>query len=166
MLEINGWKIFFHSCFLEQLVALVGTVQTLKMSDPIGYKKKSPTKLLAAINKVIKERIAVNPLDPIFHQGNTLGTNHKHWFKAKFLQQFRLFFRCSEKDKVIIIGWVNDFSTLRTYGAKNDAYRVFASMLSTGTPPDDWETLSQEAQMTTKSFDPNLATGFLLKNND
>ncbi|CAK7005859.1 type II toxin-antitoxin system YhaV family toxin [Providencia sp. 2024EL-00732] len=154
---------FFHSCFLEQLVALVSTVQTLKKSAPIGYKKKAPTKLLAAINKVITERIAVNPLDPIFYQGNTLGTKHKHWFRAKFLQQFRLFFRCSEKDKIIIISWVNDFSTLRSYSSKNDAYQVFASMLS---PPDDWETLSQEAKMATKAVDPNSAIGFLLKNND
>ncbi len=37
-------------------------------------------------------------------------------------------------------------------------------MLSTGTPPDDWETLSQEAKMTTKAVDPNSAIGFLLKN--
>lgn len=165
MLEINGWTIFFHACFLEQLVALVSTVQTLKKSDPIGYKKKAPTKLLAAINKVITEQIAINPLDPIFYQGNTLGTRHKHWFRVKFLQQFRLFFRCSEKDKIIIIGWVNDFSTLRSYSSKNDAYQVFASRLSTGTPPDDWETLSQEAKMTTKAVNPNSAIGFLLKNN-
>lgn len=156
MLEINGWKIFFHACFLEQLVALVSTVQSLKIADPAGYKKKAPTKLLVAINKVIEERIAVNPLDPMFYQGCTLGTEHKHWFRAKFLQQFRLFFRCSAKSKTIIIGWVNDFSTLRAYDSKNDAYKVFSAMLKAGNPPDDWETLSKEAQMVSQTIEPHI----------
>ncbi len=49
--------------------------------------------------------------------------------------------------------------------AIRDAYQVFASMLSTGSPPDDWETLSQEAKMATKAVDLNSAIGFLLKNN-
>lgn len=161
MLEINGWKIFFHACFLEQLVALISTVQSLKISDPTSYKKKAPTKLLAAINKVIEERIAANPLDPIFYQGNTLGVDHKHWFRAKFLQQFRLFFRCSEKNKTIIIGWVNDFGTLRAYDSKHDAYKVFSSMLKAGNPPDDWESLSKEAQIATKAIEPNLIANLL-----
>ncbi|SUC13474.1 Uncharacterised protein [Proteus vulgaris] len=40
-LEINGWKIFFHQCFLDQIIELVENVKKLKALDPIGYKKKS-----------------------------------------------------------------------------------------------------------------------------
>lgn len=150
-LEINGWKIFFHQCFLDQIIELVENVKKLKASDPSGYKKKNVTKLLTAIKKVIEERIARNPLDPIFHQGNTLGPNNKHWFRAKFLQQFRLFFRCSEEHKIIVIGWVNDFNTLRSYDSKSDAYKVFSSKLKAGKPPSDWQTLLKEASATAGS---------------
>ncbi|WIV87936.1 type II toxin-antitoxin system YhaV family toxin [Proteus appendicitidis] len=147
-LEINGWKIFFHQCFLDQIIELIENVKKLKASDPSGYKKKSATKLLTAIKKVIEERIARNPLDPIFHLGNTLGSNNKHWFRAKFLQQFRLFFRCSEEHKIIVIGLVNDFNTLRAYDSKSDAYKVFSSKLKAGKPPNDWQTLLKEASAT------------------
>ena len=30
---------------------------------------------------------------PEYRQGGTLGDDRKHWFRAKFLQQYRLFFR-------------------------------------------------------------------------
>jgi toxin YhaV len=41
---------------------------------------------------------------------------------------------------------VNDRDTLRTYGAKTDAYAVFASMLRQGNPPDDWDALLRAAK--------------------
>ena len=42
---------------------------------------------------------------------------------------------------MIIFAWVNDETTLRTYGSKTDAYAVFKGMLDKGDPPDDWATL-------------------------
>jgi toxin YhaV len=41
---------------------------------------------------------------------------------------------------------VNDENSLRTYGAKTDAYAVFAAMLATGNPPDDWHALLAAAR--------------------
>jgi 6-phosphofructokinase 1 len=43
-------------------------------------------------------------------QGGTLGEEYKHWFRAKFLQQFRLFFRYQQSAgaKIIVLAWVND----------------------------------------------------------
>lgn len=160
-LEINGWKIFFHQCFMDQINDLGETVLKLKETDPTGYTQKAPTKLLAAIWRVVEERIASNPLDPQFRQGDTLGADYKHWFRAKFLQQFRLFFRCSERNKAIVIGWVNDFDTLRAYGSKTDAYKVFATKLKAGDPPDSWEELLKEAQNTTSKIVPTSNPGFL-----
>ncbi|MGX1321805.1 hypothetical protein AB7M17_005258 [Bradyrhizobium sp. USDA 377] len=43
--------------------------------------------------------------------------------------------------KVIIFSWVNDEQTLRTRGAKSDAYAVFKRMLDDGNPPDSWDVL-------------------------
>ena len=149
VLELNGWKICFHSCFLSQIEELVQKVAELRASKPDEYKGKKETKLLRAIERVIEECIATNPLDPQYRQGDTLGDEFKHWFRVKFLQQFRLFYRCSVEHKTIVIGWVNDFETLRAYDAKTDAYKVFAKMLKAGNPPDDWGSLLSEAKAAT-----------------
>jgi len=89
------------------------------------------------------------PSDPTathYRQGSTLGDDRKHWFRAKFDNgRFRLFFRYSSTSKVIIFAWVNDEHSLRTYGAKTDAYKVFKGMLDNGNPPDDWDALHEQA---------------------
>lgn len=64
--------------------------------------------------------------DRTYRQGSTLGDDYRHWFRAKFGNgRFRLFFLYDSMAKVIIFAWVNDETTLRTYGAKTDAYKVF-----------------------------------------
>jgi toxin YhaV len=70
-----------------------------------------------------------------------LGAEHKHWFRAKFYQQYRLFFRYQAKARVIVYAWVNDEGTRRAYGSADDAYRVFRKMLHSGDPPDSWDEL-------------------------
>jgi toxin YhaV len=40
---------------------------------------------------------------------------------------------------------VNGENTLRTHGARTDAYAVFGKMLSSGNPPDDWADLLKAA---------------------
>jgi toxin YhaV len=75
------------------------------MSNQDDYIYKQPTKLLAAISQVI-ERIALDPLGAHFRQGNMLGADNKHWLRAKFLQQYRLFFRCRNQHKTIVVAWV------------------------------------------------------------
>lgn len=156
-LIVNGWKICFHSCFLQQIAELAQQVAELKAAKPGDYLSKRETKLLHAIERVIEERIAADPLNPQYRQGDTLGDEFKHWFRAKFLAQFRLFYRCSAQHKIIIIGWVNGFDTLRAYGSKTDAYKVFAGMLKAGNPPDDWEKLLSEAKAATAT---NSISGF------
>jgi toxin YhaV len=83
---------------------------------------------------------------PEYRQGNSLGEDHKHWFRAKFFQQYRLFFRYHAPSKVIVLAWVNDEDTKRTYESGADAYRVFSKMLASGHPPDGWERLLAEAR--------------------
>lgn len=161
LLEINGWKIFFHPCFTAQLMQLAAEVAALKAAQPDEYLKKKPTKLLAAITRVVKEVIAADPFSTQFRHGGSLGGEHKHWFRAKFLQQFRLFYRCSERHKTIILGWVNDENSLRAYNSKTDAYKVFARMLAAGYPPDDWDALLLEAKAHMPSLQSDLLSGSL-----
>jgi toxin YhaV len=135
---INGWSIFGHPLFLEQLEALIRQVEALKQKDPHGFVQKNATKRLAAIAKLVFENIPRDPTAAEFRQGETLGPKYKHWFRAKFFMQYRLFFRFHVESKVIALGWVNDEDTKRAYGTKDDAYRVFSKMLAAGHPPDDW----------------------------
>jgi toxin YhaV len=142
-LEINGWTIYAHPLFLDQIEALIAEVERAKKKDPAGYKKKRAAKFLAALLKVAFEVIPSDPTRAVYRLGDTLGGDYKHWFRAKFLQQMRLFFRYRETKttKVIILAWVNDEDTLRAYGKASDAYAVFRKMLQKGCPPDDWEKL-------------------------
>ncbi len=124
-LVVNGWALFAHPIFLDQLDALTTQVEALKRKDPNGYVKKNASKRLAAIAKLAFEVIPQDPTRPEYRQGNTLGDEHKHWFRAKFFQQYRLFFRYHAQAKVIVYSWVNDEDTKRAYDSADDAYRVF-----------------------------------------
>lgn len=141
--EINGWAIYAHPLFLDQLDALVAQVENDKSKDPVGYKKKRAAKLLAAVLKLAFDVIPSDPALEIYRQGHGLGDTYKHWFRAKFMQQFRLFFRYrrDQSSKVIVLAWVNDEGTLRAYGSAKDAYVTFRKMLKRGNPPDDWNAL-------------------------
>lgn len=149
-LVVNGWTIYAHPLFLDQVEALIGQVEQARKKDPKGYHRKNATKRLAAILKLAFEVIPQDPERPEYRQGSTLGDEHKHWFRAKFFQQYRLFFRFHVKSKVIVFAWVNDDSTKRAYGSKSDAYRVFEKMLNSGHPPDDWDKLMKEAKKSGK----------------
>ena len=143
---INGWTLFAHPLFLNQLEALSRQVETLRQKDATGYVKKNAAKRLAAINKLTFEVIPADPTLPDYRQGSTLGDQHRHWFRAKFFQQYRLFFRYHAQTRIIVFAWVNDDSTKRAYDSSDDAYRIFKKMLESGYPPDDWDSLLDEAK--------------------
>jgi len=146
VVSINGWALYAHPLFLRQLKHLDTEVEKIKSKDPVGYKTKNITKIRdAVIIKSLKE-IPADPTLPKYRQGNTLGNNYIQWFRAKFYQQYRLFFRYSLSRKIIIYGWVNDKKTLRAYGAKTDAYAVFKKMLDSGKPPSDWKDLLSQSK--------------------
>ena len=133
---------FAHPLFLAQLEKLTVAVEKLQQSDPVGYQKTANAKLLAALRQLVFETIPSDPTRADYRQGGTLGSDRKHWFRAKFGNgRFRLFFRFDSKAKIIIFAWVNDETTLRTYGSKTDAYAVFRKMLDEGNPPDSWSAL-------------------------
>ena len=145
-LVINGWTIYLHPLIIDELNTLILKVETLKEKDPDKYTSKNVTKRLAAIAKLIFDVIPQDPTKPVYRQGDSLGNDHKHWFRAKFFQQYRLFFRFDTTSKIIVFAWVNDENNKRAYGSKSDAYRVFEKMLKSGNPPDDWDQLLKETK--------------------
>jgi len=145
-LVIRGWTVFAHPLFLAQIEVLARQVESIKQKDPNGYMKKNASKRLAAITKLAFDVIPEDPARPEYRQGGTLGEDHKHWFRAKLFQQYRLFFRYHAPSKMIVFAWVNDEDTKRARESGDDAYRVFRKMLESGHPPDDWAQLLAEAR--------------------
>ena len=140
--QINGWTIYAHPLFLDQVQRLVGRLEQARKRDPAGFKRLRAAKLLSAILKIAFEIIPQDPSRTVYRQGDTLGPDHRHWLRVKFLPQYRLFFRYQGGDaRIIILAWVNDDKSLRAFGSKTDAYAVFAKMLAAGHPPDSWEAL-------------------------
>lgn len=139
------WQLFVHPAFSETFDALVGEVKRLRAVEAEGYREHPKAKLLKRILDLIEVEIPRDPAAKEYSLGNTLGPSHRHWRRAKFLGRFRLFFRYSSKANVIIYAWVNDESTLRQAGGRNDPYSVFGGLLRKGRPPDDWDALVKEA---------------------
>ena len=146
-LEINGWKIFAHPLFLEQFELLLQQVELLRDRDAQNSRQKNATKRLAAISKLIFEVIPEDPTRNEYRQGATLGEDYKHWFRVKFFQQCRLFFRYHQASKMIVYVWVNDEQSKRADESKTDADLVFKKMLGSGNPPDDWAELLAQADL-------------------
>jgi toxin YhaV len=147
----NGWTLMAHLCFTEQLALLKALVERERGKNPSGYKKKATYKRLLAINKLTQISIPNDPSADIFRLGNTLGPARRNWFRAKFFQQYRLFYRFDSDARVIVYAWVNDDSTKRAYDSKSDAYAVFVKMLDSGNPPDGFDTLLASASSLTNT---------------
>lgn len=147
MLVVNGWTLFAHPLLLDQLERATAAAAAARAADPEGYRRSAQAKLVAVLSKLLFDTIPADPTRAEYRQGDTLGPARKHWFRAKFGNgRFRLFFRYDSRTRIIVFAWVNDATTLRTYGAKTDAYRVFKGMLDKGQPPDDWKTLLAAAR--------------------
>ncbi len=159
---VNGWTIFADPCFLNAVEALQSQVQALRQKHPDSWTKKDAAKRLAAIAQLALQSIPEDPTRDIYRQSTTLGEAYKSWRRAKFYQQYRLFFRYHSAHKAIVYGWVNGPDTKWAYDSKTDAYCVFQRMIETGHPPNDWNDLLKgaQAQGTRLStlFDQNLSS--------
>ena len=129
------WEVRF-GCERGERPAFVHCLfEILARQQPHRYDSHPSAKLLASIRRLILEVIPRDPAAPEFRLGNTLGPDNRHWFRAKFHQRYRLFFRFSSRHKVIIYVWINDESSLRKAGSKSDPYAQFRAMLERGDRP-------------------------------
>jgi toxin YhaV len=140
-LRVNGWTILAHDLFLDRIEAMISAAERDRARRPDGYKTRTAAKMLAAVARLAFHDIPRDPASDEYRQGNTLGVDYRHWRRAKFYQQFRLFFRYREAEKIIVYAWINDDNTRRAYDSKTDAYAVFKKMLDAGNPPGDWAAL-------------------------
>ena len=79
-LVVNGWSIYAHPLFLDQLEGLTLAVEARKSRDPKNWRKKNSTKRLAAIFKLLTEALPADPGAAALRQGGTPGDPRKHWF--------------------------------------------------------------------------------------
>lgn len=142
---VNGWTLLFHSGMTRQLRAMAVPALKALRADPDGAATNAHVKMFAAVAKLVLEIIPQDPSRPEYRQGGTLGGAHQHWFRAKFFQRFRLFFRYHSKSRIIVFAWVNDLDTQRQSGGRNDPYAIFRAMLARGNPPDQWDELVKSA---------------------
>ncbi|MFY7960614.1 MAG: type II toxin-antitoxin system YhaV family toxin [Elsteraceae bacterium] len=138
---INGWTILLHPFFRAQMAELRADVERARARDSASFHKKNAAKRFAAALKLAFEVIPQDPGNPIYRQGHTLGPENAHWRRAKFLQQYRLFFRYDLNARIIIHVWMNDENSKRAYDSKTDAYAVFRRKLASGDPPSEWDEL-------------------------
>jgi toxin YhaV len=134
----NGWKLYVHPLFHDQIVRLKEQVDELAKKSPSSDKEEPATKLLATIDCYIWEVIPRDPDSPDFRHGNALGKDNRHGLRAKFHERYRHFYRFSTREKVIVYVWVNDERTLRKAGSKADPYSVFRGMLGPATHQAVW----------------------------
>ncbi len=138
---VNGWSLYAYPLFDKQLTAIGEKVEAAGRTGSAAYKSHPTVKLLARTLKQTQEIIPADPSAPQFRQGNTLGKQNRQWFRAKFHLRYRLFFRFSTADKVIVYVWMNDGFTFRKSGSKTDPYAIFEAMLKAGDPPKSFEEL-------------------------
>jgi toxin YhaV len=138
---VNGWTLLFHEAVVGQLKNLADAFERARKADPKNYRSNANVKLFAALAKLMLEVIPADPGLPEYRQGNTLGAEYRHWFRAKFLGRFRLFFRYDSRARIIVYAWVNDERSLRQRGGRSDPYEMFRRMLASGNPPADWAAL-------------------------
>ncbi len=140
-MRAHGWTLLFHDCIAAQLQRLQAAAVRAARSDPAGHANNANVKLFRALSQLLLDVIPRNPGHDDYRQGNTLGSAHRHWRRAKVGRRFRVFFRYDSRAKTIVYAWVNDEHSLRSAGSKSDPYAMFKRMLEHGDPPDAWELL-------------------------
>ena len=61
MAEANGWTLYEHPAFTDQLAKLEARVERRKKADPKSHAQSADAKLLAAIVKLVMEVIPADP---------------------------------------------------------------------------------------------------------
>jgi len=140
------WSLLAHPAFMNQLEISRQKMAHAKAKSGDSWISHSDVKRHFTLTRMITEIIPQDPSSADFRLGNALGKRYRLWFRAKFLQQYRIFFRFSSIRNIIVYAWVNDPTTLRAYGSKTDAYLVFKRMLESGKVPNDWDELVAESK--------------------
>lgn len=142
-LVLNGWTFLAWPAFDSRWVALLRAVTKQRGAAADDKPLSSPeAAVLAALVRVIRDRIAVDPNALDHRLRRPLGA----WRRVKLLGRLRLFYRFNSTHRLVILTWLNDEHTLRKEGSSTDPYAVFARMISRGDVPEDWDMLADGAK--------------------
>lgn len=139
VLEVNGWKIFYHPVFGDHYNQLRARARELKETlSADEFKAHSEVKLLAAVKRAITEVVPTDPNRADFWLRDDLAKFRR--VKGFGLpDRCRLFYVFSSAAKTVIYLYLNDAGTLRKEGARTDPYAVFADLVDSGKLGDDYE---------------------------
>lgn len=154
---VNGWTLLFHEAIVGQLENLADACRRARQADQKNYRLNANVKVFAALAKLMLEVIPADPSRREYRQGNTLGAEYRHWFRAKFFGRFRLFFRYDSRARIIVYAWVNDERSLRQHGGRSDPYEIFRCMLASGKPPNEWTALVKDSSELPADILPSLS---------
>lgn len=146
-MRINNWDLFYFRLFAERLTQLEQDVAALAAADPNGFSGHPKAKLLRAVFDSITQDVPGNPEHEKFRLGKTLDA-YSNWRRVKrgLPPRYRLFFKFTSAQRKIIYAWLNDDSTLRKDGDRNDVYEVFKRLLRRGEVPDSIDELLRQAR--------------------
>ena len=135
----RGWQIFFHPLFAERFRILRTEVEELKGRLPEAEFRAHPkARLVASLVRLIREIVPENPNAPEFRLRDSLAKFRRA--KSHGLpEQYRLFWVFSIKAMAIVFLYLNDESTLRKEGSRNDPYELFKAMLRQGRLGENFE---------------------------
>ena len=115
----------FHSCLIEQLQKLKAAAVRAETHDPDGFESNANVKLFRALATLILDVVPSDPNREEYRQGNCMGTDFRHWRRAKIGKRFRLFFRFDSRSRIIIFAWVNDENTLLAASEQLEMHNQF-----------------------------------------
>ena len=147
-MQVNHWDLYYFKLFAERLTQLEQDVSLLSKDASLDYKSHPKAKLLKAVYDSITNDVPADPEHSKFRLGKTLET-YTNWRRVKrgLPPRYRLFFKFTSTDRKIIYAWLNDDSTLRKEGDKNDVYEVFKRLLRRGEVPDSIDDLLRQARV-------------------
>lgn len=112
-MQAKGWTLLFHDCIVAQLTTLQAAMLRAERNDPGRFEQNANVKLFRALSRLIVDVIPSDPSSDIYRQGNTLGSTHRHWRRAKIGRRFPLFFRYDSGSRLIVFAWINDIDAVK-----------------------------------------------------
>ena len=146
----NNYLLKTHEIFFQRTLALNHEIKTL--SEKLSHeelKQHDTVKLAKRVYTATLEIIPQNPNDPSYYLKDDLKKYRRY---KQGLGRYRLFFAFSNMPKIILYLYLNDRTSLRKEGDRNDPYERFKSFVRQGRVSHD--PLDPKIQKWVREYDP------------
>ena len=131
----NRYLLRFHKCYFEKIEALKSEIKKLKASlDETSFREHPDVKFAVRLREAKEKTI---PEDPDRKEYQLHGILKKYRRYKQGLRRYRLFFTFSSQPPIILYLYINDKSSLRKDGDKNDPYIIFSKLVKQGNVSHD-----------------------------